>query len=226
MCGHEVRVEAFRVLQHCDVGQGIAASGEADKAALTGLPGGLERLDRATGSEDFLDIGQADAMDLPEIEVIRLHRFQREMQFLLRLPGCALVALTGKEDVLAEGRNGAAIDLLAEAVTVGVRHVEIVDSEVVCATHDGYAILHRNHVEAGASHADAGESGAGFSQGAHRNIAGLSFGGSRGRGAYTGKCGANEGSSSHESSPFEEEASESRRVKCREPGPVRLVRDH
>ena len=138
------------------------------------------------------------AVHLPEIHVVRLHRFEREVQFLFGFLLCPFPALGGEEDIFPERRDGIAVNLFGVAVGITVRHVEVIDPQIIRAANHRNALLHRDQMEPGASHTDAGELDPGPAQGAHGDVANLGLGGpGGGRAADAGKCSPEKSSSSH-----------------------------
>jgi hypothetical protein len=120
--------------------------------------GRLECLDRAARSEDPLDVPhRGNHVHLPEIDVICLHGPQRGLQFRLgALPG-PLARLGREKDLVSKLRNHGAVDILGMTVAVSARHIEVVDPEIVSASHYSLRFIERYHAETGAAHADDGE---------------------------------------------------------------------
>jgi hypothetical protein len=105
-----------------------------------------ERLDRAAGGEDRVDLLHArEVVDLPQIQVIGLQRLERLVQQPTRAVTRAVVCLAGEKRLAPPALHDLPDVALRHAATVARRGVDVVDAEIERPLHDrdGYGLVVR-----------------------------------------------------------------------------------
>jgi hypothetical protein len=130
---HQDRIPLVVSLQHSDVRVRIVVASESEEAALSGFLGGLKGFNNAPGCEDLVYVGLIlNAVHLPQVQIIRFHTLQRNMQLVLICLSSALVAFGSHENLLANIGENVAVYLLRVPIPIAMRTVEVVQAEVVC----------------------------------------------------------------------------------------------
>src|ERR1019366_1029161 len=126
---HQDGVPFVIPLEHFHVRVGIVVAGETDEADLSGLLGGLECFNGASGSENLLDILMVlHSMHLPEINIVSLQGSEGRSQIFLGSLSGALGALRCDEDVFPKLRQDVPVGFLGMSIPVSARAIEVVDT--------------------------------------------------------------------------------------------------
>src|ERR1700690_4342464 len=97
----------------------ITMAREADKSGLPCLLGCFKSLNGAARPEDLVDLSErTDLMNLPQIEMIGLHRAERLFQIRLGSLARALRGFCRHKDMLPEGRQDRTVDFFRTPVPV------------------------------------------------------------------------------------------------------------
>src|ERR1035437_533543 len=102
--------------------------------------------------------------------MIGLERAQRHLQICFGALAATLRRFGGQENILAEGWQHRAIDLLRFSVPVNARGVEIVDAEFIGAEGDGLSFIEAAQGKSSAGLADDGQPLTGLSESTLRYV--------------------------------------------------------